>query len=259
MKLEILDQLPEAGEKGHSFLFVHGAYHGAWCWKENFLPYFSSKGFSAYALSLRGHGNSEGREHLHSFSLDDYVKDVLDAIALLKEKPILVGHSMGGAIVQKIAHLHPEKIKAAVLMASAPPNGTFKNILQLSLKNFKDVYRLSLFNKGITPDFPVRLLFSEELPSMTRDKLLTLLQPESAKVESELSKRFIPKSVSPEIPLLVMGSNKDKFFSEKTIRKIGKVYGTKPVILSHMGHDMMLDSRWKSAADQIITFVNESL
>jgi pimeloyl-ACP methyl ester carboxylesterase len=32
-------------------LFVHGAWHAAWCW-ENFLPYFAQQGYAAYAISL---------------------------------------------------------------------------------------------------------------------------------------------------------------------------------------------------------------
>ena len=39
--------------------FVHEAWHAAWCW-ENFLPYFANRGYAAYAVSLRGHGTSEG-------------------------------------------------------------------------------------------------------------------------------------------------------------------------------------------------------
>lgn len=85
MKLEVLEYLSEINQGESPLLFLHGAYHGAWCWKENFLPYFSSKGFTYYALSLRGHGESEGREKLHSFSLKDYMEDVLETLLILKK------------------------------------------------------------------------------------------------------------------------------------------------------------------------------
>ncbi|UFJ41783.1 alpha/beta hydrolase [Brevibacillus humidisoli] len=112
-------------------LFVHGSFHGAWCWKEQFLPYFSAKGFPSYALSFRGHGESESMEQLQTCSLRDYVDDVLQAIQLIQNKPVLIGHSMGAAVVQKILHLHPDKIKAAVLMSPVPPNGMWKDVLRL--------------------------------------------------------------------------------------------------------------------------------
>jgi len=58
MKLEILSEKPKGTQKQKPILFVHGAWHGAWCW-EKFLPYFAENGYAAYAVSLRGHGNSE--------------------------------------------------------------------------------------------------------------------------------------------------------------------------------------------------------
>ena len=40
--------------KRGAIVFAHGAYQGAWCWKEFFMPYFSRIGYDCYALSLRG-------------------------------------------------------------------------------------------------------------------------------------------------------------------------------------------------------------
>src|ERR1700756_2747040 len=36
-------------------LFVHGGWHGAWCWDDHFLDFFAAAGYRAVALSLRGH------------------------------------------------------------------------------------------------------------------------------------------------------------------------------------------------------------
>lgn len=57
----------------------------------------------------------------------DYMDDVLEAMRLIKGKPVLIGHSMGGSVVQKILHLHQEKINAAVLMSRPLPMGYLKN------------------------------------------------------------------------------------------------------------------------------------
>lgn len=46
-------QGPKAGTRP-PLVFVHGSYHGAWCWRENFMPYFSAAGYDCYAISLRG-------------------------------------------------------------------------------------------------------------------------------------------------------------------------------------------------------------
>ena len=61
--------------------FIHGAYVSAWCWDEHFLPWFARRGWQAYAVSLSGHGRSRQREHLDSYSIDDYVRDVAEVAA----------------------------------------------------------------------------------------------------------------------------------------------------------------------------------
>lgn len=35
-------------------VFIHGSFHAAWCWAENWLPFFSHLGYDCYALSLLG-------------------------------------------------------------------------------------------------------------------------------------------------------------------------------------------------------------
>jgi len=260
VKLEVTEYLPDTNSKSPPLLFVHGAYHGSWCWKENFLPYFSSKGFPSYALSLRGHGGSAGREKIHSFSLSDYVNDVLETMLLLRNKPVLIGHSMGGAVVQKVLHLQPDKIKAVVLMASVPPNGMLKNSLWLYLTNFKEILQMSLSNdKKRKRNFIASKFFSKGLPPNKWDGFAQLLQQESNKALKDLNKQIVPKSIRANVPMLVLGSKKDCYFSERTTISIGNTYKTEPVIFSNISHDMMLDPEWKTAADQILTFLDESV
>ncbi|WP_220348217.1 alpha/beta hydrolase [Alkalilimnicola ehrlichii] len=101
-QLEVLEHHPERPVSDTPLLFVHGAYAGAWCWDAHFLPYFARRGYHAYALSLRGHGESAGHESLHSAGISDYVQDVASVVERFDSPPILVGHSMGGMVVQSI-------------------------------------------------------------------------------------------------------------------------------------------------------------
>src|SRR3954449_12395377 len=59
--LEFLEAGPEGPPAGAPILFIHGAFGGAWMWREIFMPYFARRGRAVAALSLRGHGASEGR------------------------------------------------------------------------------------------------------------------------------------------------------------------------------------------------------
>ena len=56
--LEVIDKGSSSESHPTPLLFVHGAWHGAWCWDEYFLDFFAYRGYRALAVSLRGHGNS---------------------------------------------------------------------------------------------------------------------------------------------------------------------------------------------------------
>jgi pimeloyl-ACP methyl ester carboxylesterase len=120
-RLEVLSRAPARPRNAPPLLFVHGAWHGAWCWDEHFLGYFSQLGFSAHAVSLRGHGESEGKERLRFARLSDFVEDLEQTVDALPATPVLIGHSMGGFVVQK--YLERRRAPLAVLLASIPPGG----------------------------------------------------------------------------------------------------------------------------------------
>jgi len=81
-------------------LFVHGAWYADRCWAEHFLPCFAARGYVTHALGVRGHGGSDGRERLPWTSIADYVADVEQIVAQLGRTLVLVGHSMGGFVLQ---------------------------------------------------------------------------------------------------------------------------------------------------------------
>ena len=119
--LEVICRAPAGAARPTPLLFVHGAYTAAWCWDENFLPWFAEQGYAAYAVSLSGHGASRGRAYLDSFSIADYVADVAEVADKLPSPPVLIGHSMGGMVIQK--YLEKFSVPGAVLMSSVPPQG----------------------------------------------------------------------------------------------------------------------------------------
>ena len=119
--LEVLCQTPTGKARETPLLFIHGAYTGAWCWNEAFMPWFAEQGYICYALSLSGHGQSRGRAYLDSFSISDYVDDVTEVVSKLSAPPVLIGHSMGGMVVQKF--LERQSAPGVVLMSSVPPQG----------------------------------------------------------------------------------------------------------------------------------------
>jgi pimeloyl-ACP methyl ester carboxylesterase len=76
-------------------VFVHGAWHGAWCW-EPVQQRLRAHGVDSVAIDLPGHGNDSGRlTDLHGDS--DALRRVLDREPA--DSVVLVGHSYGGAVI----------------------------------------------------------------------------------------------------------------------------------------------------------------
>ncbi len=94
--------MPNGNDSGTStIVLVHGAWHGAWCWKF-VLERLKSAGANAIAIDLPGHGDDPGPlGDLHADAAR--VTDVLDELA---GPVVLVGHSYGGAVITE-AGVHP--------------------------------------------------------------------------------------------------------------------------------------------------------
>ena len=114
--LEILQRPPATPNDSPPLLFVHGAWHGAWCWDLGFMEYLADRGYDCHAVSLRGHAGSPIDGSLRWNRWKGYVEDVAEAVESLPVSPILVGHSMGGYTVQK--YLESHTAPGAVLLAS---------------------------------------------------------------------------------------------------------------------------------------------
>lgn len=101
---------------GKAFVLVHGMSHGAWCW-EPLVPRLERAGHRVVALDLPGHGR---RAHeWRRASVDAYARGVADEMA--REgvvDAVLVGHSMGGIVIQKAAELVEPRLAHLVFLAA---------------------------------------------------------------------------------------------------------------------------------------------
>jgi pimeloyl-ACP methyl ester carboxylesterase len=126
-----------ASERAESIHFINRAGGGQLSW--SFQKGFFEKDFNPVFIDLPGHGESggEGEEdigkyanHVHSFM-----------ISLGLQKPILVGHSMGGAIVQTLAIAHPEVIKGIVLVGTGARLRVLPAVLNGIKKDFEETVK----------------------------------------------------------------------------------------------------------------------
>ena len=129
--LEFVEAEPDFAPTGAPVLFVHGAFAGAWMWREVFMPFFARRGRACAAVSLRGHGASEGRTGLRAARLSDYRDDLQRAFAALPEPPVVVAHSLGGLLAQQL--IGREEMRALALLASLPPEGLWLESPRLAI------------------------------------------------------------------------------------------------------------------------------
>jgi len=258
MSLEILIREPLDAPRPTPLLFVHGILHGAWCYDEYWLPFFAEHGYVASALSLRGHGRSDGE--VRWASMWDYVEDITQAAAQIEgqfgARPVLIGHSMGGWAVQ--LYLQQHSAAAAVLLASVPITGAAAALLKIAAR-FPSSMAQSLFSQSFAPlvEAPsaVRwLFFGEEMDEAEMARHQARLGEESWRLLSEALLVRPNAARVPYLPVLVLNAEQDTLFSLEEGRATAKAYGGDFKTVS-AAHDIMLDPNWRQAAQQVLAWL----
>ena len=108
----------ESGAGGRPLLLVHGFTGGKEDFTELMEP-LAADGWHAVAPDLRGHGASDSPAGQESYSVGWFVSDLIGLVDSLGWSEFaLVGHSMGGAVAQRLALDHPERVSRLVLMST---------------------------------------------------------------------------------------------------------------------------------------------
>jgi pimeloyl-ACP methyl ester carboxylesterase len=255
MSLEILSRSPSGPARAAPLLFVHGAYTGAWCWDEYFLPWFAERGYEAHAVSLRAHAGSASEGMLDLAGLDDYVADLLLAASGLERPPVLIGHSMGAIIVQRAARRC--NARGLVLMAPVPPHGLAGSLFSLATRDpplFLALNTMQLSN-GADATTLRRMrdfLFSQSVTEVEARGYLKRMQRESSRALADLAwPQHLWMRQSVGIPTMVLGAGRDAFFPVAMMREAAEFHHVSPTIFPEMAHVMMLEPGWRDVAEAI--------
>jgi len=255
--LEVRSRLPARRNGKPPLLFVHGGYCDAWCWEPYFLPFFAEKGYASYALSLRGHGASGGRDSLFVAGLDDYVADVERVSATLPSPPILIGHSMGASIVERLMLTRP--VRGAALMAPVPPGGlapVASRLMAWQPEYMINMQRLDAPHLAGDMLAALRpMYFSRNVaPEIIREAQVHFTM-ESARALLDMTLRLQEgKPVAGARPL-VLGVGDDRIATPRDVKATATVYGVPAVIVPGLAHMMMLDDDWLSTAQPVLDWL----
>lgn len=262
MRLEVISYVPRTLAYQTPILFLHGAWHGAWCWEDYFLPYFAEKGFSAHAMSLRAHGKSEGRKQLRWTSISDYVTDLVQVVRSLPDVPIIVAHSFGGFVLQK--YLEHYETPAAVLVAPAPARGgigyAFRTMRGMPGALLQTTVTFSPYRLINTIERAQAAFFSSAMPQPEVEKHFARLQDDSFRAYLDFLTSALPDTSfvrEHNIPMLILAAEQDRIFPTREIQALGALYNADVEVVPNTAHDVMLEATWQTAADQILVWLDK--
>ncbi|MBX6333676.1 MAG: alpha/beta hydrolase [Gemmatimonadaceae bacterium] len=240
------------GGSGPQLVFVHGMFAGAWM-LEPWQRYAADRGFSSVAVNLRGHCGSRPVEDIGRVSIHDYVDDVLEVVRGL-DRPIVIGHSMGGLIAQKVAE--SGAARALVLLCSAPPRGIVVASGRLFLRQLRHMPAVL----GSRPVFPSRAdadaLIFNCVPAGERAALYASLVPDSGRAGRDIL--FGACAVDARrvrCPVLSVTAGEDRFLVPRIGRALARKYGAEHRHFAGHGHFVVGEPGWEEVADVVLTWL----
>jgi pimeloyl-ACP methyl ester carboxylesterase len=239
-------------------LLVHGAWHGSWCWNEHWTDHLTDAGFEVRAITLPGHHQQGSHKRIWP-SMGKYVRKVRAHLDEMGPGTVLVGHSMGGLVVQKALErqLHA---RGAVLLASTPRSGVAALVFRLfkaaPARTMRMITTLNLWPAVSSEDLVRERLFCDDTPEDTVADTFALLQNESYRAfTSMLFRRAVPRRIY--VPVRVYAAEHDGLFTIAEQEKLAATYGTPLQIVEGSGHNLMLDTKWRETADRVIESIDQ--
>jgi pimeloyl-ACP methyl ester carboxylesterase len=166
-----------------TFVLIHGAWHGAWCW-EKVERELAAAGHKVVSADLPSHGDDD--TPAHEVTLETYANAVADVVRAQKEPVVLVGHSMGGIVISAAAEMAADRIERLIYVTAFLPRDG-ESLLALEERN----PRVSV---------PPSLVIEEGAPTATLkpEKVHELFYNDMPRHEAEAAAaKLVPQPLAP--------------------------------------------------------------
>jgi non-heme chloroperoxidase len=248
-----LDTVDVAKPRGAPVLCLHGLFAGSWVY-ERVLPLIAARGHPAAALSFRGHPPSAPIEAIGRTSITAYCHDAFEAAREL-ERPIVIGHSLGGLVAMMLASRN--LVRAAVLVSAAPPRGIPVLSRGLVLRMARYLPAL-LFSRPFVPT-PAHLdaLVLNCVPESDRPALRERFVPDSGRAARQAALGVYDVPVrSIRAPLLVVGAEHDRFVPLGVARRLARRYDAPLQVARGHGHFLFAEPGWETELAAILDWID---
>lgn len=255
--------------KTKTIVFIHGMFMTPLCW-EHWIARFQPQGYRCIALAwpgrdrpievLRGLGSDP---ELGKLKLRDVVESAATAIKALNENPALIGHSMGGLVVQLL--LQRELALAGVAIDPAPPMGVFSIAWSFIKSNFPAI------NPFVPVTQPVEMSFEHFQYAFANAQPLAgqraaydrYVVPESHGVPTQSLTSVAKIDFSkPHPPLLITAGEKDHIIPASLSKANYAKYGQSPSVtdfkqFAGRDHFLIAETGWEEVADYALAWLQE--
>ena len=255
--------------KTKNIVFIHGMYVTKECW-DDWVSYFSRHGYSCHALAwplkdlspgeLRAkHPDEKGEGKI---TLGDVVASCEKYVRGMTSEAILIGHSMGGLIIQLL--LSKGLGSAGVAIDSAPPRGVVSIKLSFLKANW------STLNPFASPAIPVMLTrsqfqyaFASHLDGFALERAYENVVPQSKLVaRGPLTSVAEIDYTRKRSPLLMIAGERDNIVPASLNKSNFKKYSqnssrTDFIVFPRRTHYLINDESWHEIADHIIEWLEK--
>ena len=225
-------------------IFIHGMLANADVWNP-IINYFNDRNFSCKAVNLK-----EGL-NLRKVHFQDYINKVKD---IATEDDIVIGHSMGGLIVQKVAE--EVDIKGGIAVCSAAPKGVkYRSDIVLSSAKYAPQVIM-----GIPFKQDYRYIRKYNLNGIEEEKARNIykkLEKQSAIVTYELGmNRIAVNEKKVKCPLFFIGTRQDRISPPELIKRLADKYHAEYILYDGC-HHFFSNENWGEITEGIHNFITK--
>ncbi len=254
--IERVAYLPEQPRSAPPLLFQHGMWHAAWCWAD-WQAALAEHGWTSYAISLPGHGQSPVQRPLRWCTLSYYLRFLTTAIQSLPQRPVLIGHSMGGALTQWYLKRHDD-LPAAVLVAPWLHNHMLMPQLRVMRTDpWGSLLSLLTLNPTVTLRTAERAAHWLLSPQATWSgaELKARLGSESGLILFQHNPPLWRPAKKLRTPLLWLAGEADTLLSVAEERRSAAHYDARFHAVPGAGHNLMMDAN----SQELVALIHEWL
>jgi pimeloyl-ACP methyl ester carboxylesterase len=237
-----------------TFVLIHGSWHGGWAWQA-VMRALAARGHLAYALTLPGHGPDPDRAGItHAACVAAVVADIRQRDL---RDIILVGHSFGGSVIQKVAETIPERIRRLVFVDAfvlADGESIYDNLPDALIALLDQLAAASGNDTMLLPWEVWRDHFIQDAPEAVARALWELLSPEPNRVNVE--KLDLKRFYALDIPATYVVLRQDQSLPPGTFHPRMSARLNTPELIDIDGSHEVMFTRPVALADALIVASN---